>query len=207
MQRFNQEQINERWEHLHWGSKLSFKSKISWFLDGSTWRINVFQLHSPKIKCIRMFFPRHAPMQPLPLTYIVTSPRRYHLPMDYISLCTLLLEIFQEEDSEAFAVSVWNQFQLMVELAGPQHGGYFPGKARNKDRNYATVHQHFMQPYFWPKDQVRPGTAECGPQEIEVTFNRWFRMPRHVFMRTFNKGFEASAQTQLEEWVYIRWWR
>lgn len=81
-------------------------------------------------------------------------------------------------------VAFWLQMvQIAVVNDTPQHGGSRPGKSGNILRDYDQAHKRYMKKYFWPSNLPRPNSTECGPEQSEETFERRFRMPRHVFNR------------------------
>eukprot|EP00173_Palmaria_palmata_P005042 Plantae.Rhodophyta-Palmaria_palmata.ctg812.p1 GENE.Plantae.Rhodophyta-Palmaria_palmata.ctg812~~Plantae.Rhodophyta-Palmaria_palmata.ctg812.p1 ORF type:complete len:110 (-),score=15.15 Plantae.Rhodophyta-Palmaria_palmata.ctg812:317-646(-) len=93
------------------------------------------------------------------------------------------------EDTDAkldMAAAVWWMMAATVAcLAGSAGGGSLLGKAKITWRDFAGAHTRYMLRYFWPSDEVRPGTGEYGPPQPESAFERRFRMPRFVFDKIF----------------------
>lgn len=47
----------------------------------------------------------------------------------------------------------------------------------NNNRGYEATHLHNIIKYFWPNELERPGITQCGPQQLEIAFQRRFKMP------------------------------
>lgn len=50
--------------------------------------------------------------------------------------------------NEAITAALWLQMATIVMHTGRSHGGSLPGKAGNKQRDYAASHRHYMKKYF-----------------------------------------------------------
>lgn len=96
-----------------------------------------------------------------------------------------MLQDAESDDSESFAAAFWIQMATIASLnhAKARRGGSVLGKAGHIQRDYEGAHHHFMKKYFWPANQMRPRTTQCGPEQPDSAFERRFRMPRSVFNR------------------------
>lgn len=106
---------------------------------------------------------------------------------DEHALSTKLKEWEDDDEEEEFSATLW--WQLFVLASGGRSdarvfgSGSAAGKGANVLRDFAGAHTRYMLRYFWPHNEVRPGTNLYGPSQSEVAFERRFRMPRFVFNR------------------------
>lgn len=108
----------------------------------------------------------------------------------------LLIKVTEEDfdDDTKFSAALWwfKTAKASAKFSKRYHGGSVKGENSNKPRDWEGVHMRYVLRYVWSDENVRPGTTQNIPSDIDNELQRSFRIMGGLFMELYAGSVQNS---------------